>query len=138
MKIYKGTTGKELSRSTEIACMVFGVIMVGLAIFRHTIYAGLIGLVLLAAGAMKKETYVSEEGIVTEYRFLVRTRREVWQWEDIKDIFCEYSSKQPGKVGIHFTKESLMARRLLFPRNLKNEIIDLALSQNPKITVEDD
>jgi hypothetical protein len=53
------------------------------------------------------------------------------------EIYCEYSSKHPGKVGIHFTKESLMARRLFFPRNQRDAIIDLALSKNPKIRVEE-
>ncbi|MBR3165126.1 MAG: hypothetical protein IKF16_03005, partial [Lachnospiraceae bacterium] len=111
---------------------------IALGIFQRSVYAAIIGLVLLAAGAMSKSVTVSEEGIVTEYRFLVRTKREVWGWNEIKDIFCEYSSKHPGKVGIHFTKESLMARRLFFPRNLKDEIIELALNQNPNITVEDE
>lgn len=138
MKTYKASTGRELSRTTEILCMVFGVVMIGLGIFQRSVYAAVIGLVLLAAGAMSKSVTVSEEGIVTEYRFLVHTKREVWGWDEIKDIFCEYSSKHPGKVGIHFTKESLMARRLFFQRNLKDEIIDLALSQNPNITVEDE
>ena len=138
MKTYKASTGKELSRTTEILCMVFGVVLIALGIFQRTIYGALIGIVLLAAGIMTKSVTVSEEGIVTEYRFLVRTKREVWGWDEIKDIFCEYSSKHPGKVGIHFTKESLMARRLFFPRNLKDEIIELALNQNPNITVEDE
>lgn len=138
MKTYKASTGKELSRTTEILCMVFGVVLIALGIIQRTIYGPLIGIVLLAAGIMSKSVTVSEEGIVTEYRFLVRTKREVWGWDEIKDIFCEYSSKHPGKVGIHFTKESLMARRLFFPRNLKDEIIKLALSHNPDITVEDD
>ena len=138
MKTYKASTGRELSRTTEIFCMIFGVVMIGLGIFQRSVYAAVIGLVLLAAGAMSKSVTVSEEGIVTEYRFLVRTKREVWGWDEIKDIFCEYSSKHPGKVGIHFTKESLMARRLFFQRNLKDEIIELALSQNPNITVEDE
>ena len=138
MKTYKASTGKELSRTTEILCMVFGAALIVLGIVQHSIYAAMIGVVLLAAGAMSKTVTVSEEGIVTEYRFLVHTRREVWGWDEIKDIFCEYSSKYPGKVGIHFTKESLMARRLFFQRNLKDEIIELALSRNPKISVEDD
>ena len=138
MKTYKASTGRELSRTTEILCMVFGVVMIALGIFQRSVYAAIIGLVLLAAGAMSKSVTVSEEGIVTEYRFLVHTKREVWGWDEIKDIFCEYSSKQPGKVGIHFTKESLMARRLFFQRNLKDEIIELALNQNPNITVEDE
>jgi len=138
MKTYKASTGRELSRTTEILCMVFGVVKIALGIFQRSVYAAIIGLVLLAAGAMSKSVTVSEEGIVTEYRFLVRTKREVWGWDEIKDIFCEYSSKHPGKVGIHFTKESLMARRLFFPRNLKDEIIELALNQNPNITVEDE
>ena len=138
MKTYKASTGRELSRKTEILCMVFGVALVILGIVQRSIYAAAIGIVLMAAGAMTKSVTVSEEGIVTEYRFLVRTKREVWGWDEIKDIFCEYSSKHPGKVGIHFTKESLMARRLFFQRNLKDEIIDLALAQNPNITVEDD
>ena len=138
MKTYKASTGRELSRTTEILCMIFGVVMIGLGIFQRSVYAAVIGLVLLAAGAMLKSVTVSEEGIVTEYRFLVHTKREVWGWDEIKDIFCEYSSKHPGKVGIHFTKESLMARRLFFQRNLKDEIIELALNQNPNITVEDE
>ena len=138
MKTYKASTGRELSRTTEILCMIFGVVMIGLGIFQRSVYAAVIGLVLLAAGAMSKSVTVSEEGIVTEYRFLVHTKREIWGWDEIKDIFCEYSSKHPGKVGIHFTKESLMARRLFFPRNLKDEIIELALNQNPNITVEDE
>lgn len=138
MKTYKASTGRELSRTTEIACIAFGAGLVVLGIIQRSIYAIVIGVVLLAAGAMSKEVYVSEEGIVTEYRFLVRTKREVWGWDEIKDIFCEYSSKYPGKVGIHFTKESLMARRLFFQRNLKDEIIELALSQNRKISVEDE
>ena len=138
MKTYKASTGRELSRTTEILCMVFGVVLIALGIFQRTIYGALIGIVLLAAGIMTKSVTVSEEGIVTEYRFLVRTKREIWGWDEIKDIFCEYSSKHPGKVGIHFTKESLMARRLFFPRNLKDEIIELALNQNPNITVEDE
>ena len=138
MKTYKASTGRELSRTTEILCMVFGAALVILGIVQRSIYAAVIGIVLLAAGAMTKSVTVSEEGIVTEYRFLVRTKREVWGWDEIKDIFCEYSSKHPGKVGIHFTKESLMARRLFFQRNLKDEIIELALSKNPNITVEDD
>ena len=138
MKTYKASTGRELSRTTEILCMAFGVVMIVLGIFQRSVYAAVIGLVLLAAGAMSKSVTVSEEGIVTEYRFLVHTKREIWGWDEIKDIFCEYSSKHPGKVGIHFTKESLMARRLFFPRNLKDEIIELALNQNPNITVEDE
>ena len=138
MKTYKASTGRELSRTTEILCMVFGVVLIALGIIQRTIYGPLIGIVLLAAGIMSKSVTVSEEGIVTEYRFLVRTKREVWSWDEIKDIFCEYSSKHPGKVGIHFTKESLMARRLFFPRNLKDEIVELALNQNPDITVEDE
>ena len=117
--------------------MAFGAALVVLGILQRSVYAGAIGIVLLAAGAMSKTVTVSEEGIVTEYRFLVRTKHEVWAWDEIKDIFCEYSSKYPGKVGIHFTKENLMARRLLFPRNLREEIIDLALSKNPKIQVEE-
>ena len=134
---YKASTGKELSRTTEIACMVFGVVLLVLAVLQKSIYAGLIGLVLLAAGLMGKEVSVSEEGIITEYRFLVHNKREVWTWDEVMEIYCEYSSKHPGKVGIHFTKESLMARRLFFPRNQRDAIIDLALKQNPKIRVEE-
>ncbi len=134
---YKASTGRELSRTTEIACMAFGVGLLVLAVLQKSIYAGLIGLVLLAAGFMGKEVYVSEEGIITEYRFLVHNKREVWTWDEVMEIYCEYSSKHPGKVGIHFTKESLMARRLFFPRNQRDAIIDLALSKNPKIRVEE-
>ena len=134
---YKASTGKELSRTTEIACMAFGLGLLVLAVLQKSIYAGLIGLVLLAAGLMGKEVYVSEEGIITEYRFLVHNKREVWTWDEVMEIYCEYSSKHPGKVGIHFTKESLMARRLFFPRNQRDAIIDLALKQNPKIRVEE-
>ena len=134
---YKASTGKEISRTTEIACMVVGVVLIVLSFWQHTVYAALIGLILLAAGILSKDVYVSEEGIVTEYRFVMHNKREVWGWDEIMEIYCEYSSKFPDKVGIHFTKESLMARRLFFPKRQKDAVIDLALSQNPKIRIEE-
>ena len=138
MERYKATTGKEHSRTTEILCIAFGVGLVALSLIQRSIYAAMVGMVLLAAGIMAKEIYVNEEGIITEYKFLFHHKLEIWKWEEIMDIFCEYSSKYPGKVGIHFTKANLMAKRLFFQRDLKDEIIDLALSKNPKITVEDE
>ena len=135
MKI-QAKTGKEHSRTTDIACMIVGVALIALSLWQRQIYAAVVGFVLLAAGMMAKDVYVSEEGIITEYKFLARHRLEVWKWDEIYDIFCEYSPKDPGKVGIHFTKPNMMAKRLFFPRGQKDEVIDLALAKNPNIKVE--
>ena len=138
MNSYQATTGKEWDKTTTIICYAFAVGLMILGIIRRSPYPVAIGVVLFAAAAMSKTITVSEEGIVTEYRFLLYTKKEVWKWEDIIEIFCEYSSKQPVKVGLHFTKENLMARRLFFSRKYEDEIIDLALAQNPKIRIEED
>ena len=35
MKIYKASTGREISRTTEILCAVFGIVLIGLALSRN-------------------------------------------------------------------------------------------------------
>ena len=137
MKSYKASTGRELDKTTTYICYGFGIALVVMACLRLTWYPAAIGVILIAAAAMTKTITVSEEGIVTEYRFLLYRKVERWEWADIVEIFCEYSDKHPGKIGIHFTKENLMARRLFFSRQYEDEIIELALSQNPKIRVEE-
>ena len=138
MRVYQATTGRELSRTTEVLSMIFGGALIVLAILRLSIYPALIGIILILAALLVKRVSVTEEGVLTEYRFLATYKKELWPWDEITDIFCEYSQKQPGKVGIHFTKENMMARRLLFDRKYQDEIIDLALEKNPRIHVEED
>lgn len=137
MKTYQASTGRELDKTTTYICYAFGLALIVLACMRLSVYPAAIGVILMAAAALSKKVYVSEEGIVTEFRFLLYHKTECWPWSDIVEIFCEYSSKQPGKVGMHFTKENLMARRLFFSRKYEDEIIELALSQNPEIRVEE-
>lgn len=110
--------------------------MVVAGVLRLSPYPIAIGVILMAAAILSKTIIAADEGIVTEYQFLLYRKRELWKWEDIVDIFCEYSDKQPGKVGIHFTKENLMARRLFFDRQYEEDVIRLAKSRNPKIRVE--
>ena len=138
MRVYQATTGREISRTTEVLSMIFGGALIVLAILRLSIYPALIGIILILAALLVKRVSVTEDGVLTEYRFLATYKKELWTWDEITDIFCEYSQKQPGKVGIHFTKENMMARRLLFDRKYQDEIIDLALEKNPKIHVEED
>lgn len=137
MKKILAKTGKEHSRTVDIACMVIGVIMIALSLWQRQIYAAVVGFVLLAAGIMAKVVYITEDGIVTEYKFLAHHKLEIWKWDEIYDIFCEYSPKDPTKVGIHFTKANMMAKRLFVPREQKDEVIELALSQNPEIHYEE-
>ena len=138
MKKYKASTGRELTKTVVWCAIVIGFVMIILSFVQHNIYAALIGIVLILAVIYSKEVYVSEEGVVTEYITPVSRKKEVWEWSDITDIFCEYSEKNPDKVGIHFTKESLMARRLLFPKGMKDAVIGTALEANPKIHVDDE
>ena len=138
MRVYQATTGREISRTTEVLSMIFGGALIVLALLRLSIYPALIGIILILAALLVKRVSVTEDGVLTEYRFLATYKKELWTWDEITDIFCEYSQKQPGKVGIHFTKENMMARRLLFDRKYQDEIIDLALEKNPKIHVEED
>lgn len=136
MKNYPASTGKELDKTTTLICCVFGGVMVVAGVLRLSPYPIAIGVILMAAAILSKTIIAADEGIVTEYQFLLYRKRELWKWEDIVEIFCEYSDKQPGKVGIHFTKENLMARRLFFDRQYEEDVIRLAKSRNPKIRVE--
>jgi len=135
MRSYIATTGRELSKSSECLCYIFGAAFVLLSILKWNWYSGAVGLVLLAAAAFRKTISVNEEGILIEYRFIFKSSEELWRWEDIKDIFLEYPRKQPGKVAIHFTKENLMARRLLFDLGQKDAVLDLALEKKPDIKI---
>ena len=67
MKEYISVDTKQMRKSTRIAAIAAGLFFIGLGIIRPSIYAGLIGAVIIAAMLLSKETVVCEEGIVVRY-----------------------------------------------------------------------
>ena len=91
MKEYISVDTKQMRKSTRIAAIAAGLFFIGLGIIRPSIYAGLIGAVIIAAMLLSKETVVCEEGIVVRYDAILYQYREVWPWEEIKEIHKELS-----------------------------------------------
>lgn len=137
MKEYKASSGKELSKLTVYIAVAMGCVLIMLAFIQKSIYAAALGVVLIAAVSFSKSYMVTEEGVVTVHSSLFSKKKELLAWGEIMEIFVEYSDKHPNMLALHFTKESLMARRLLFQRNDAYEILELAEEKNPEIRIDE-
>ena len=106
---------------------------IGLGIIRPSIYAALIGAAIIAAMLLSKETVVCEEGIVVRYDAIVYQYKEVWPWEEIKEIHKELSP-DCKQYGLHFMKD-IMTKRVVFPISEAKEVLEFAKEMNPKIHI---
>ena len=106
---------------------------IGLGIIRPSVYAGLIGAVIIAAMLLGKETVVCEEGIVVRYYAILYQYKEVWPWEEIKEIHKELSP-DCKQYGLHFMKD-IMTKRVVFPIPEAKEVLEFAKEMNPEIHI---
>ena len=97
-------------------------------------YSAIIGVVLLLAVVFQKETYVSKEGVVLAYDFILRKHKIVWSFEEITDIHIEYVA-DPNYVVLHFLRD-VMSRRLVFQKRELEQVLELARSVKPDIHIE--
>ena len=133
MKEYISLDTRQLRKSTRIAAIVAGVLFIGLGIIRPSIYAGLIGAVIIAAMLLHKETVVCKEGIVVRYDAVLYKYREVWPWEEIEEIHKELSP-DCKQYGLHFMKD-IMSKKLVFPISEAKEVLEFAKEMNPEIHI---
>lgn len=133
MKELTSIDTRSMRKSTRIAAVTAGLFFIGLGIIRPSIYAGLIGVVIIAAMLLSKETVVNEEGIVVKYDAIVYQYKEVWPWEEIKEIHKELSP-DCTQYGLHFMKD-IMTKRLVFPIPEAKQVLALAKEMNPEVHI---
>ena len=85
----KAYDDRAMRKSTKFAAIVFGTGLIVFSFYSTVKYSAIIGVVLLLAVIFQKETYVSREGVVLAYDFIVRKHKIVWSFEEITDIHIE-------------------------------------------------
>ena len=135
MREFKTADQKELKQSTRICGLIFATLLILFGIFGHSLYSGVIGAILIAALIMVKRVVVNEEGIVTTYDCFFFKRKEVWSWEEIKEIHKQLSPNKK-EMALHFSKE-VMVKRLIFPMDVYEKVLDLAREMKPGIYIAD-
>lgn len=130
----KAYDDRALRKSTRIAAMIAGIGLIALSVFPSVRYSALIGIVLLLAVIIGKETYVTEDGISVEYDFLLFKHVIRWDFTEITDIHLE--TVKGAHQAMHFLK-GVMSRRLLFSRNEASQVLQMAKDHNSAIHIED-
>ena len=133
MKEYISVDTGKMRKSTRITAIAAGLFFIGLGIIRPSIYAALIGAAIIAAMLLSKETVVCKEGIVVRYDAIVYQYKEVWPWEEIKEIHKELSP-DCKQYGLHFMKD-IMTKRVVFPIPEAKEVLEFAKEMNPEIHI---
>lgn len=133
MKEFVSIDTRAMKKSTRIAAIVAAFFFIVAGIIRLSIYSAAIGLVLLAAMLLNKKTAVTEEGIVVTYDVVVYQYREVWPWEEIKEIHKELSA-DCTQYGLHFMKD-IMTKRLIFPLEEAKQVLEFAKEMKPDIHI---
>lgn len=133
MKEFVSIDTKGMKKSTRIAAIIAAFFFIVLGIVRLSISAGVIGLVLLAAMLLNKKTSVTEEGVVVTYDVVVYQYREVWPWNEIKEIHKELSA-DCTQYGLHFMKD-IMTKRLVFPIEVGKQVLEFAKEMNPDVHI---
>ncbi|MGN0736512.1 MAG: hypothetical protein ACI4LP_11995 [Anaerovoracaceae bacterium] len=135
MREYIAIDDKALKKSTRIAAVAGGTALIMLAVFIHSLYTGLVGVVLLAAMMLNKKVAVTDEGLVVTYDVVFYKYYEKWDFEEIKEIHRELSP-DGRRYALHIMKD-VMSRRLVYSVTDAEKVIDLALEKNPCIHVAD-
>lgn len=133
MKEFISMDTRETKKSTRIAAIAAGLFFLALGIIRPSIYAAMIGLVMLAAMMLSKKTAVTEEGVVVTYDAIVYKYVETWAWEEIQEIHKELSP-EGTKYALHFMKD-IMSKRLVYSIGDAKKVLEFAQEMNPKIHI---
>lgn len=133
MKEFVSIDTRAMKKSTRVAAIVAAFFFIAMGIIRLSIYSAAIGIVLLAAMLLNKKTAVTEEGIVVTYDVVVYQYRELWPWEEIKEIHKELSS-DCTQYALHFMKD-IMTKRLIFPLEEAKQVLEFAKQMKPDIHI---
>ena len=135
MHKYKAYDEKAMRQSTRIAAIISGIALIVLGIITTAKYSIPVGVIILLATIMKKETYITVNGIEVVYNILFFKHTDEWSFDDITEIHREIVPDDKYYV-LHFMKD-VMSRRLVFLREDALEIIDLASEMNSNIHFDD-
>ncbi|WP_206458872.1 hypothetical protein [Anaerovorax sp. IOR16] len=131
MSKVKALSDRKQRKSTKILTGIIGTILLVLGAYLVSIYSLLCGALLLFASLLKKYTIVEEQGIVITYNARIYQYHETWSFSEITEMHIEKVS-DPAYTVLHFTKD-VLSKRLIFKTDDANDVIKLALKQNPKI-----
>lgn len=133
MRKYISEDRRALGKSTRIVAIIAGIGMIVLAVFIQSLHTGLVGAVLLLAMALQKEIAMTEEGLVVSYDMVVYQYKEMWTYEEIKEIHKELSP-DGTKMALHVMKD-VMSRKLIYSIPESELVLQLAKEKNPKIHI---
>ena len=106
MRKYISEDRRALRKSTRIVAIIAGIGMIVLAVFIQSLHTGLVGAVLLLAMALQKEIAMTEEGLVVSYDMVVYQYKEMWTYEEIKEIHKELSP-DGTKMALHVNEKRM-------------------------------
>lgn len=133
MREFVSIDTKRMKRSTRIAAVIAGLVLIGIAIFLHSLYTGLVGAIILAAMALSKKTAMTEEGLVVTYDALLYKYYEKWTWDQIEEVHKELSPDR-ANMALHVMK-GIMSRRLVYTRSDADKVLELIKEKNPNINI---
>ena len=133
MREYIPVDTKVLRKSTRIIAVFLGLMCIALAAYIKSVYAAIVGALILLSMVLSKRTAVTEKGIEVTYDMVLFKRIDLWSFDEIKEIHKELSP-EGTRYALHMMKD-IMSKRLVFPIEEAEEVIELALEKNPKIHV---
>lgn len=133
MREYTPVDTKALRKSTKIIASLLGVTCIALSVYIKSVYAVMVGILILLALVLNKSTVVTERGIEITYDMILFKRVDLWSFDEIKEIHKELSP-DGTRYALHMMKD-IMSKRLVFSIEEAEEVIELAMEKNPKIHV---
>ena len=124
---------KAPSNLTKMIGVFMGAILIVYGILRLQYYAIAIGAILMLALCMEKKIAIDENGLTVSYSILFINKKDIWPMEEIEEIHKELSPD--GKEMALHVMRGIMSKRLIYPLNSYQDVIDFILEKNPNIHV---
>lgn len=124
---------KAPSNLTKMIGVFMGAILIVYGILRLQYYAIAIGVILMLALCMEKKIAIDENGLTVSYNILFINKKDIWPMEEIEEIHKELSPD--GKEMALHVMRGIMSKRLIYPLNSYQDVIDFVLEKNPNIHV---
>lgn len=124
---------KAPSATSRAMGLIMGVILVAFGIVTFRFYSIAIGVILILALCMEKKIAIDEEGLSVTYSLLFINRRDVWPMDEIEEIHKE-RSPDGREMALHVMR-GIMSKRLIYPIEKYQQVIDFVLEKNPDVHV---
>lgn len=130
----KAYDDRAMSKSTQRIGFAAGCFLTVLSVFSTIWYSVIVGLILLLAVIMGKETYITETGISVEYNFFICKHVICWDFREITNIHVEAMSGTNYQA-LYFLR-GMMTKKLFFHSSEIDDISEIAQHRNPDIHIE--